>query len=95
MSGKPYPEGIGEMRAALSHIHALQCMVAQKHEEAIALKAKIEAAVATISEEKAKVIGLMRDMDIAANGNFGWEWRVLWALTELVSQTSTHAREHP
>lgn len=83
------------MRASLSNIHSLQCMVTEKHKEAAALKVQIDNALETIGEEKKKILNLMKDMDIASSGNYGWEGRVLWALTELVSQATAYAREHP
>ena len=45
--------------------------------------------------ENAARLKLLNRMDVEGSGNAGWEGRILWFLSELVTQAEQHGRTHP
>lgn len=86
MSGKPSEAGIRELRETLDRLAVL-------NEEAESLQAEItkrQTRLAVLQEEHVALAGrvpkMLQTMDIASDGNAGWERRLVWALRELANQ---------
>ena len=79
MSSKPSKEGVAEMCDTLARMSKLADEISQIESQLPRLK--------QAKEEYAALYQLVPEqldkMDVARNGNFGWEGRVVWFLTEL------------
>lgn len=84
MSSLPSKEGVEKVRAAIRDWRFLTKRIAEVEKIVSELpKLKEEA-----REKHREVIACMNGMDVAANGNMGWENRVMWFLDELEKQAA-------
>jgi hypothetical protein len=86
MSGKPSNEKTAELYLALKNARELEVKLNKEMAEIERLQASIELCRRESATQKRIVLDLMSKMDVAANGNYGWENRVLWFLAELTRQ---------
>ncbi len=90
MSGRPYPEGIAEIRAQLRTMSAL----AIERTRLIDERKRIDLRLSAIADEDTKAwraaFTLIGKMDVTYSGNLGYELRLSYFLRELVAPT-----EHP
>lgn len=84
MSGKPYPEGVLEVKRMV-------CDYQDASIELNQLQKTIADAEAKLLHAKDRCANLHRDiakklqaMDVHSHGNAGWEARTIWFLAELV-----------
>jgi hypothetical protein len=82
MSGKPYPEGVTEVLAALERSSALQDRIA----ELSPLVAELSAAKAENEALASKVADLLGKMDLESQGNYGFGGRMGWFVAEMRRQ---------
>jgi hypothetical protein len=82
VSSKPSKDGVAALRTVIHDYLAISA------EAEIARKAAIrQQELEAKAREKYHLIGKMvTEMDCSAPGNFGWEGRIAWMLTELVKQ---------
>lgn len=86
MSSKPSPDGVTKLRELSIQYRLLQ-------DESIDIDNELrslETRKTEVSEEYVKthtaIIKQLEDMDCKANGNWGWENRIAWMLSEFASQ---------
>jgi hypothetical protein len=82
VSGKPSQEGVSDMIAKLDQLYVLEDEIEELRPKAMRLQ--------QAREERDALLRALPDglhaMDVAQNGNTGWEARVTWFLTELYRQ---------
>jgi hypothetical protein len=91
MSSKPSSEGVAELRELLGRLRLLGAEIFQIRSAVARLK-PAEREFETLHRA---ITDKMASMDVASNGNTGWELRVVWFLSELDRQAppfSTAAR---
>ena len=95
MSGLPSEEGVEKLRQAAARVRELD-------EEATRLRAlmkqhteALQAAEYERGKRAHEVVELLRSMDVASEGNYGWERRVVWFLSELATAAEQYGRGHP
>lgn len=88
MSSLPDSDKVMKLRGLIRKHRTLSKELSEAH----AVAAKIE----NLSEETRsvhrEVLRVLESMDCKSSGNFGWEQRLMWMLTELVVQEETDAR---
>lgn len=94
MSGKPYPEGVGNLRETLTRIRELEEEAARLNREVAERNARLKAIDEEYTRCIAAVTESMAKMDVASNHNAGWERRVVWFLAELNKQAEIYGRTH-
>lgn len=94
MSGKPYPEGIAEIREHLRTMSAL----ALEAKRLSAEREQIDARLVVINDENfaawKAAFALVGKMDVTQSGNFGHEGRFSYFLRELVAPTEAPEAQH-
>jgi len=88
MSGKPYPEGVAEFKEAWTAMSNAALRANVLAIEVAARNKEIAELNEVYASNKKKLFTLMKDMDIASDGNFGYEGRMTWFLVELHKQFS-------
>lgn len=85
MSSLPSSDGVKKLRELI-----------HKHKEwnkqlldARAVAAKIEYLSEEVRTIHSEVLKTLESMDCKSDGNAGWERRIMWMLTELITQEST------
>lgn len=95
MSRKPNAGEVEKLRYAAIKMKS----IALRRETLRAQKIAIEEELDVLSRDHCgyatEVLELLQNMDVAKNGNNGWERRVLWFLAELVTQSEQYGRDHP
>jgi hypothetical protein len=85
MSSEPTPEKVKELRTALHDYRRLCKRLAELKEAAD----KIEQVEYQARQLHRDMLKMLEGMDVASNGNMGWESRVIWFLCDLDAQSST------
>lgn len=92
MSGKPSPEQTAELRRILKRKYELE----KEYEVLIEQRDKANKRIKELNEifekQSAVIIKALADMDVHSKGNYGWENRTLWFLTELVGENAVPAK---
>lgn len=86
MSGKPSPEGILSLRLTLDKLAVIGSKVSRLQAEVAERSARLAELQAEQNDLACRVPEMLRSMDIASDGNWGWEGRIVWALRELAAQ---------
>ena len=86
MSGKLSHEGVKEFKLLLQAMSVSKATISKQDiiiRDAQAIRFKADNAY---TEAYTAMLKLMRDMDVAQNGNTGWPDRVAWFMVELYRQ---------
>ncbi len=93
MSGKPSPEGANRVIEILNRVNevteTIRHLAPEVHQKTVELK-NLEEEHGRLQHELGK---LMRSMDVDAPGNYGWEGRVTWLISEMHRQMQIKIRE--
>ena len=82
MSSKPNPKGIEDLRGKIRDLQFLSKRIAELEKLVVELP-KLKEEADRLSREAIKAL---EDMDVGIRGNFGWEGRMLWFLSEFDRQ---------
>ena len=92
MSSLPSEEGVEKLRQAAARVRELD-------NESTRLRALIKshtellhAAEHERGKQAKEVVELLRSMDVASDGGYGWEHRVVWFLSELATASEQYGR---
>lgn len=85
MSSKPSVDGVAKVKHRLRHYRRLSEKLKELSEAAKQIPG-VEEEMRTMHRE---IIGLLESMDVKADGNCGWEGRMLWFLSDLERQATT------
>ena len=82
MSSKPYPEGVSKVLAALVRADKVEARI----RELKPLVLELQMAQAELGELSDTVDKLLNEMDLEAQGNFGFGGRMGWFVVEMRRQ---------
>jgi hypothetical protein len=86
MSSRPSPQGAAKVLELLRSLETTGAALAQAEHD----HARLSKLLPCLREEHARIhrgiTEALDGMDVARNGNFGWEGRVVWFLAELAKQ---------
>lgn len=82
MSSKPSLAGVKQVLAVLYELERLQA----EERDLVTQLARLSVVRERIDELARSVPKLLEGMDVASNGNAGWQGRVTWFLRELAVQ---------
>lgn len=94
MSRLPYPEGVELLRQAAARVRELDDKAAGLREFIRTYTDSLHAAEHERDKQAEAVLKLLREMDVASDGNTGWERRVVWFLSELATAAEQYGRTH-
>lgn len=86
MSGKPHVDGIQSLRLTLDRLAVIDAAASVLRAEIQDRQSQLTALQSEHAELAGRIPDMLQSMDIASNGNFGWQARLVWALRELASQ---------
>lgn len=86
MSGKPYPEGVADFRAALKEMSEAAEVSARLQSEITNARLELDRANEAYQKAKETLFRLMKEMDVESSHNYGWEGRISWFFVELYKQ---------
>jgi DNA repair ATPase RecN len=89
MSGKPYPEGVTQVIRHLERIEQLNDRISELAPLVVELK-NARAEIEAVSEELGSMLS---KMDVESQGNYGFEGRMGWFLSEMRRQILSSAKE--
>ena len=95
MSGKPYPEGVAQVREAVATMAYSQQKAAELGKIIAEQQAEKERHESNYQTAKEGLFRLMREMDVESRGSAGWEGRFGWFIAELFTQIQQDARSKP
>lgn len=82
MSSKPSQNGVDDLRLLLAERKSLGDQILSIRSQVEQLE-RLEERQRIVSRD---IIKKLEDMDCKADGNAGWEGRMVWMLTELMTQ---------
>lgn len=94
MSGKPNAEQIALLRSAAARVRELDGEAQRLHKLINDSRELLEANNHERGKCASNVLDLLKRMDVASDGNYGWEGRVVWFLAELSTQAEQYGRTH-
>ena len=83
MSGKPNPQGVGDLRRALHDVMLYRRSIAELTAEIETTKLSLERNQNGLTDSLREVNRLLTEMDVDGPGNFGWEARYFELLLML------------
>jgi hypothetical protein len=86
MSSLPYPGSVAEFKTALDVMSEAAQEISRLTRSIQEINKQMEVMQATYAAARKKVFDLMTKMDVASNGNYGYENRMAWFLVELHRQ---------
>lgn len=91
MSGQPSQDGVRQLLSAMEELEA----VMRRLEAAVPERDRLIAEVNGLDSKRlalsARLKGLLSEMDADSPGNYGWEGRFAWLLTEFRRQVLSRA----
>lgn len=88
MSGKPSPDGVRDFLSLLAVMSEASTEITRLRNEIVLAQDYLMKANDAYSTAKETLFKLMRDMDVHASGNYGYEGRMSLFLVELFKQMS-------
>jgi hypothetical protein len=83
MSGKPSPQGVAELWELIAAASALSNEVATLNSTILVASTRLRDASEEYTDTHRKIRDKMQQMDIASDGNAGWEGRLAWFLAQF------------
>lgn len=85
MSGYPGPKQVAELRNSIVLLHTLEKSISLGTQEISKIKKQVEDETLEHRKLKDSIVKSLYAMDVAANGNYGWEHRITHFLALLVA----------